>query len=260
MLIEAAIDGGRARDQHPAIPVTPEAQAAAAADAKAAGAGAVHLHVRGQSTGESLAAADVERTLEAVRAAAPGLPVGVSTGIWIVPDPRTRLDVAAGWTTLPDFASVNFDEEGAEDLARLLLARRVGVEAGLCDCRAAARLATSGLAPRCLRVLLEPQDEDLDAALGVVAGIEAALEGTAAAPPRLLHGLGATAWPLLEEAAARGYDARIGFEDCLVLPDGSPAPSNGVMVAEARRLVTAILRGELGGRVAGARRPARTQR
>jgi uncharacterized protein (DUF849 family) len=33
----------------------------------------------------------------------------------------------------------------------------------------------------------------------------------------------------------RGYDTRIGFEDVLTLPDGSQAPSNEALVAEAVR-------------------------
>ena len=35
------------------------------------------------------------------------------------------------WTTLPDFASVNFDEPGTTALAELLMEKGVGVEAGL---------------------------------------------------------------------------------------------------------------------------------
>jgi uncharacterized protein (DUF849 family) len=46
-------------------------------------------------------------------------------------------------------------------------------------------------------------------------------------------------WPLIDEAAARGYDIRVGFEDTLALPDGSLAVSNAVLVAEARRRVSA---------------------
>jgi uncharacterized protein (DUF849 family) len=40
---------------------------------------------------------------------------------------------------------------------------------------------------------------------------------------------------MIAEAAARGYDTRIGFEDTLTLPDGSMAASNAVLVTLARR-------------------------
>jgi uncharacterized protein (DUF849 family) len=54
--------------------------------------------------------------------------------------------------------------------------------------------------------------------------------------PCVLHGLDATAWPLLEEAKRRGYGSRIGFEDTLSMPDGSRAESNAELVAAARKV------------------------
>jgi uncharacterized protein (DUF849 family) len=153
----------------------------------------------------------------------------VSTGEWI----------AGTGADLPDFASVNFDEDGAASLARRLLRRSIGVEAGLSDERATRRFADSGVAGGCLRVLLEPQPQELRTALGLVDRIEAMLDGCRIGCPRLLHGTEATAWPLLDEAARRGYDARIGLEDTLTLPDGTLAEGNGALVLEARRRLRA---------------------
>jgi uncharacterized protein (DUF849 family) len=82
--------------------------------------------------------------------------------------------------------------------------------------------------------------QDLSIALGMVDRIEAALERSGIRCPRLLHGTEATAWPLLDEAACRGYDARIGLEDTLRLPDGTPADGNGALVVEARRRLLMI--------------------
>ncbi|HEX3232939.1 MAG TPA: 3-keto-5-aminohexanoate cleavage protein [Gemmatimonadales bacterium] len=81
----------------------------------------------------------------------------------------------------------------------------------------------------------EPAQQEVSAALRQVERIEAVLERWAVSCPRLLHGTDATAWPLLDEAARRGYDARIGLEDTLTLPDGSLAAGNGTLVAAARR-------------------------
>ncbi|WP_181791756.1 3-keto-5-aminohexanoate cleavage protein, partial [Streptomyces phytophilus] len=44
------------------------------------------------------------------------------------------------------------------------------------------------------------------------------------------------AWPVLRLAAGLGMAARIGLEDTLVLPDGSPAPGNAALVAAAAAL------------------------
>jgi uncharacterized protein (DUF849 family) len=236
-LIVAALNGGRPRSAHPAVPVSPAELATAAREAIAAGAAAVHVHVRGPDTRESLAAADVAAAVAALRPL--DAPFGVSTGAWIVPDPAERLAAVERWTALPDFASVNFDEDGAVELARALLRRGLGLEAGVANRVAAERLAESGLHRRVLRVMFEPREQALGDALAAVAEAEAVLDAAGARGPRLLHGVDATAWALLDAAGGRGYATRIGFEDALTLPDGEPAASNAALVHAARARLAA---------------------
>ncbi len=243
-LIQAAINGSRTRAEHPAIPVTPAQQAREAAAAVLAGAGAVHVHARRADERESLDPEDVARALEAIRAACPGIPVGVSTGAWIVPDPGERLALMRAWEIQPDFASVNLNEEGALDVFRLLLSRGVGVEAGVWSASSARTLTGSGLADQCLRILLEPAEAAGDAQANLAA-IQAVLGPVRR--PILLPGIGASAWELVELAAKRGFDTRTGFEDTLTLPDGSRAESNADLVTAAARIVArAIAPGESG--------------
>ena len=212
--------------------------AQAARESVAAGAAAIHFHVRGPDGRESLAPSDVAAAVRAVREAIPGTPFGVSTGAWILKIAALRHKMVSEWKALPDFASVNFKEEGAVELAQLLLSRGMGIEAGVSDLPGAEAFVASGLAPRCLRILLEPQEESADTALANVSAIEAALKAGGVKLPLLLHGLDATAWELLDAAAARGYDTRVGFEDILTLPSGAPAASNAQLVAEAVRRAT----------------------
>ena len=234
-LLQAALNGGRRKDDHAAVPTTAQEVADAAAQCVQAGARAIHVHVRDARGLESVAPDDVARCVAALRAAIPGTPVGVSTGAWIMPEPELRYRTVSAWTVQPDYASVNFHESGAEELAVLLLSRGTGIEAGLPEAVAAERLVRSRLAPRCLRVLIEPQAQELDVALRTVEEIEAVLDSGGIDLPRLLHGLDHTAWPLIGTAAARGYDTRIGFEDTLSLPDGMPAPTNAALVTAAHR-------------------------
>ena len=152
MLLKAALNGARVSGEHPALPVLPEQLAAAGAAAVAAGAGALHLHVRTPGGEESLAAGPLAETLQAVRAACPGTPVGISTGAWIEPDAERRLTAVRSWHSLPDFASVNFHEPGATALVRALLERGIAAEAGLDTAEAGELLVESGLGHRCLRV------------------------------------------------------------------------------------------------------------
>jgi uncharacterized protein (DUF849 family) len=165
VLIKACINGARRPDAHPALPTTPITLGWAAAAALRAGAGAIHFHVRGPDLAQSLDADAVARCLLAVRGAVGGAPVGISTLLSIVQDPDRRLTSASKWSVLPDFVSVNFNEAGSPALAKLLIEKGVGIEAGLFDAAAAEALVKSGLAGRCLRILLEPRGADVNAAV-----------------------------------------------------------------------------------------------
>lgn len=234
----AALNGSRAVGEHPTLPVTADNIALDARAAVAAGAAAVHFHVRDRAGKQSLAPADVSRCLEACRRATPSTRIGISTGAWIVPEVDERLKQIAAWDVLPDFASVNFHEDGAEQVAALLLERGVELELGLWTPAAAQRAVDGGWSDRCLWLLLEPMDTTVEQALATTAAIERVLDG-ASTVPRLLHGVDATAWALVAEAARRGYQARIGLEDTLSLLDGTLAESNEQMVSIAIALMAA---------------------
>jgi uncharacterized protein (DUF849 family) len=232
--VKACLNGQRTRADNPGIPITPDEVAASAREAVAGGAFAVHFHVRDREGRPTLDPEDMTQTINAVRAAIPGITVGVSTGAFIERDVNVRYNTIERWRVLPDFASVNMREDGAAALAELLISKGVGIEAGLMDVAGTRELVTKGLMPRCLRILLEPGQPTLEAALDNVKAMEEVLGPlTASRVPRLLHGTGATAWPVLREAIVRGYDTRIGFEDTSTLPNGTTAPGNGALVAAA---------------------------
>jgi uncharacterized protein (DUF849 family) len=233
--VKACINGARTPDQHPALPVTPPELAAAAVAAHHAGARAVHLHPKTADGVDSLQPEVVAAAVDAVRHAAPGLPLGVTTGFWAVDDQDERLRAVQAWTVLPDFASVNWHEPGSEDLARLLLRMGLGVEAGIFHAEAAASWARSEVAPHCMRVMVELGPDDDTATADDVLG-EVIAAGSPA--PVLLHGMDESCWPLLEHARSRGVQTRIGMEDTLLLPDGSPAPDNAALVSAAVALLS----------------------
>ena len=236
--LHAALNGTRTRAEHRAIPMTAAEQAEEARASVAAGATAIHVHVRDVHGNETLAADSVAATLTSIRNACPDIPVGVSTGAWIIPDLHRRLEAIASWEVLPDFASVNLHEAGAPQVMQLLLDRGVGVEAGIWNAPAARALIDSGLADHCARILLEPAEASCNARANLLQ-METVLIGEK--PPRLLHGMGRCAWPLVELAARCWYDTRIGFEDTLRLPDGSMAENNAALIAAARRIMAGIV-------------------
>jgi uncharacterized protein (DUF849 family) len=234
MLIKACLNGSREPGAHPALPLTPAQLADAARDAVAAGAGALHIHPRRADGSQSFDPDDVAAAVAAVRAACPGVQVGGTTAAWVEPDPARRLAQVQSWTIRPDFVSVNFSEAGTEQLCAALLQAGVGIEAGLATADDARLLIETGLAGRCVRLLIEPDEPEPAAALATVRAIEALLDAAGIRTPRLLHGDEVTAWPLLDEALRCGYDTRIGLEDTLALPDGRPARDNAQLVAMAR--------------------------
>ena len=237
ILVQCPLNGGRTRDEHPAIPTTPQELAASAADAAAAGARSFHVHPRDSDGAESLRPEDVTACVQAVRDACPGIPVGTTTNVWGVEHGPERLELVRAWehATLPDFCSVNLEEVDAIELMELLLGRNVGIEAGLWQRADAERLLGSGLAESCLRVLVEPITEDPEEALRQVGGIEDALGGLPV--PQLHHGDGPATWAVIERALPEGRDIRIGLEDTLTLPDGRIAGDNAYLVAAAFALL-----------------------
>jgi uncharacterized protein (DUF849 family) len=208
-----------------------------AAEARAAveaGAGAIHVHPRAADGRETLEGRAVANAVTALREVV-DVPIGVSTGAWFLPDPADRLRAIEGWTVLPDFASVNMHELGAEHVAGLLLDRGVDFEAGIWTVDAARTFAEGGATQHCLRVLYEPMVQDVDAAHRAVDDIHAGVDGLDVPP--LLHGYEVTAWAMLRRAGADGLDARIGLEDTLTLPDGSAASGNAELVRCAVELL-----------------------
>ncbi|HET6214428.1 MAG TPA: 3-keto-5-aminohexanoate cleavage protein [Micromonosporaceae bacterium] len=229
-MLKACLNGGVTRAQRAAVPITPAELAADAVRCAAAGAGAVHVHPRDRTGVESLAAHDIGAAVEAIRTAATGLPIGVSTGAWIAPDPTARIRAIQAWTVLPDFASVNVHEEGAVEVGQALHRLGVGVEAGVWTVDAMAAYARWSVP--CVRVLVECMAADEARALADAAAMLALVPR--GSPPVLLHAEGPAAWSVLRDAIRRGLDSRVGLEDVRNFPDGQPAPDNVSLVVTAR--------------------------
>ena len=159
--MQACLNGGRSRGEHPAVPVTPEELAAAAAAAVAAGAEAIHMHPRAADGTQSLQAGDIGAAVTAVRAATPGTPVGVSTGLWITAgDSGARYAAISTWAGLPpasrpDYASLNLSEPGSAELPGLLASAGIATEAGVWSVADVALLDRAEPPAGWLRIMIE---------------------------------------------------------------------------------------------------------
>ncbi|KNB50501.1 3-keto-5-aminohexanoate cleavage protein [Streptomyces caatingaensis] len=244
MILQACVNGPRSKREFASLPVSPDEIAEAARGAVAAGAVDLHVHPKDPSGADTLAPDVVAEVVGRVRAVVPGVPVGVTTGAWAVPDPYERAKLVRAWTVLPDHASVNWHEEGADLVAAALAERGVGIEAGFFSgTDAVTRYGASPFAGKVLRILAEVMSEGDEGG-----GADAKAAETAAGAllreigtigdggiPVLLHGQDGSAWPVLRRAVREGLSVRIGLEDVLELPDGTRAGGNGDLVRAAAR-------------------------
>jgi ABC-2 type transport system ATP-binding protein len=180
------------------------------------------------------------------------VPISLSTSAAIEPDPRRRLELIAGWTELPELVTANQGESGILELCAHLIARGVGIEAGLLSLADARAFVAAGIAKRCVRVLVEPLDANPDVAVEHAAAIEQVLVDAGVGLEQVHHGDGLATWRVMERALARGHGIRIGLEDTTVLPDGRQAADNAELVRTAAAMLSGHMRngGDAGSAVA----------
>jgi uncharacterized protein (DUF849 family) len=230
LAVKACLNGGRTRAEHAGVPLTPAELAADAVAVRAAGAFAVHVHPRAPDGAQTMDPKLCGAAVAAIRAAAPGFPVGLSTSAAIDPDPFARAAAITAWRPRPDFVSVNIGELGWAGIARAALRAGIAIEAGLSAPAEVQELVGSPFAHQILRALVEVDGGAQDAqAIG-----ELIPKGLA----QLWHGFGQRTWEVISAAATAGIDVRVGLEDVLVLPDGRTAADNAELVAAATALVT----------------------
>lgn len=231
--VQACLNGSRTDAEHPAVPRTPAEIARAARAAVDAGASVLHVHAFDDAGAETLAAEPCAAVLRALRAACPGVPVSLTTSADIEPDPEARHALVASWTELPELVTANQGEPGIVALCEQLIARGVGIEAGLLAVEDAPAFVASGLAGRCARVLMEPLGEDPAQAVAEAAEMERVVRDAGIGLEQIHHGDQLASWAVMRRAYERGYGTRAGIEDMTVLPDGSPAPDNAALVRAA---------------------------
>ncbi|MFI1801065.1 3-keto-5-aminohexanoate cleavage protein [Streptomyces sp. NPDC020379] len=229
-MLQVCLNGSRSWEHCPGLPVTAAELADAARAAVAAGADDIHLHPKDPDGADTLDPGIVAETLTAVRAAVQGIPIGVTTGAWTVSDPVRRAGMIRSWTVTPDHASVNWHEDGADLVAGALKDKGIAIEAGIYSgTDASTRFLTSPYADQVLRVLAEVTDTDPQTAPRTARELLGRLTPHVTAPI-LLHGEDGGAWPVLRTAAQHGLPTRIGLEDVLHTPDGTPAHDNATLV------------------------------
>ena len=169
----------------------------------------LHLHPYDAAGRETRTAEPCAAALRAVQVACPGIPISLSTAAASEPDPRRR-ELVAVWTLLPELVTANQGEAGIHELCDDVIARGVGIEAGLLSradadsfVRSGLAAVRSGLAARCVRVLIEPLDPDAAEAVAHAHALEEVLQRAGSALPQVHHGDGIASWAVNARAAPR---------------------------------------------------------
>lgn len=238
--LQVAINGARSKAS--GVPADRATIINESAQALTAGGASLHIHAKDAFGRDSVHPSDVNALVAALRDHFPDTRLSLSTGERAAPSVEARLEWVRAWEVLPDEVSVNWHEDGAEDLATELFDRGVGIEVGLFTPHSVTQFLASRFRGNCARVLVEIQPElNVTEALRT-ANLMLSQLGYLSEDPVLddqegievvLHGEDQNVWVVFAHAIRRGLATRIGLEDTLRLPDGIPARSNADLVSAA---------------------------
>lgn len=233
MTIQIAINGNR-NDQ--IVPKMTESIVESAILSIEKGAKSIHFHPRDDKGNETFKREFVDNQIGELRKKLNNVPIGISTGEWIEPNLDKRLEQIGSWKNLPDFVSINYDENGFEKVTELISKKGIKIEIGLSSLESAKNFTKNNFKGDFLRILIEPQEQTLESAIETVNQIENHINNCKIQLPFLLHGFDKTCWNLIELAFKKNYETRIGFEDTLTLPNGKNAKSNMELLEQAQRI------------------------
>lgn len=246
-MLQVTPSGPWGKDVHPNMPVSLDELLTDLRECFRSGATGVHLHARDPSGAETLEPSTVNDTCRQVREVAietgVTVEIGLTTGEWIVPELAERIAMIREWEGV-DCATVNLSEKGFEDVMRAMLDVKIGIDVGLWAPVEMDRLVRSELLPQAQRISIELDPGEPYFLEGNPADlaqqVNDALDDAGATCPRLTHGMNDWTWSLVADAFRRGHDTRVGFEDSVLLPDGTRAESNAQLVEAALALQAGI--------------------
>lgn len=254
LILTVAPNGAyKRRADHPALPLTPIELAQTAKDCLDAGAAMLHLHVRHPDGSHSLRAGDYRAAIAAVReAVGDALVIQVTTeaaGVYSAPE-----QIALVHELRPEAVSVSLrelsqpvpDRRVLADFFGHLRAERIMTQVIFYDAdelRQWQALQREGVVPPgpwlALFVLGRYRAGQTSSPADLLPYLQAWQEGDGR-QPWAMCAFGAQEYRCAMAAAALGGHVRIGFENNLLLCDGSLAPDNAALVRQAARGAQAL--------------------
>lgn len=256
ILIVAALNGSRTRDECPKLPLSPQEVASEAKRAVDAGAGMVHVHAR-RADGAPSFDFVIDELVAAIRGAV-DVPISLSTQRTQQTSLGTVTALFRVLSDLPDVGAVHVrapepDLPAHREEARQILealeeadVRPAPVAGGLDalgDLEALYADSLLGRAPFVLLQLGGAMSASSDVAAGTPQNVVRLLDAAADSlqgMPVVASGRDDASPVVQAVAAAAGAHVRVGLEDAATLPDGSPASSSAQLVEHAVRLAAAL--------------------
>ncbi|MFK5997732.1 MAG: 3-keto-5-aminohexanoate cleavage protein [Rhodobacterales bacterium] len=232
------------KTDHPALPLTIPQIAQCADECFQAGADALHLHVRENNGTHSLDPVIYQEALAAVHETVPAMPIQITTESAGIFDVKTQLHCLK--SLLPDAASISIHEIAR---APALAPSVYGTchEAGtqvqhiLYDTDDVARLRdwiAKGWIPATMNSVIFVLGKYQPVVLARPSDLQTFLDATKDMRLNwMVCAFGQHELACAREALKKGGNLRIGFENNIQLPNGSPAKSNAQTVALAATLI-----------------------
>jgi uncharacterized protein (DUF849 family) len=228
MFVKAAINGGRKRSNSCLVPTTPEQIAQDSYACFKRGANVIHAHARDVNGNETIRPFEVSDMVHATKSLDENIVIGTTTGLWTCESHAERLQHVKNWKadSLPDFASITYREERADEVAELILERGMLLESAVWSMEDVPKLLESPFLHNNVRILIEPEVADVARATQLCLEIKAIFENAGVTAPFLFHGYDETFWPIVELSILEQVQTRIGFEDVDINKWGVPAKTN----------------------------------
>ncbi len=259
MIMVAPNGARRTKADHPALPMTAGEIADEARACKDAGASAIHMHVRGDDGAHLLDAARYHVASEAVRAVAgTGLVVQITTEAVGIYQADEQMQVVRD--VVPEAVSMAVREivpdAASEAMAKafLLWCQSAGAAPQFilydaADVHRLLDLRSRGVVPFMAPFLLFVLGRYATDQQSSPEDLEPFLEALGECPfPWAMCAFGARELDCARTAVAAGGHIRIGFENNMYLADGSLAPTNADLIAQAaeavRQLGCGVMNGE----------------
>lgn len=233
-MIKIALNGGKPKTENPNLPTSFEEYKKEIDWFQAHGLHDFHIHFRDPEGQDTLLQKYVQPQWEALKIACPGCRIGIGSPLLFGRTHEKRMEEISAWTWKPDYISLNIPEEGSNELAQLLIEKKVPIEYSCFTIDDALVFEKQGYADSTFRVLVEVSGEkDGQRTVDKAVQIYQYLDDRYPHLEYVIHGEDIYTWDVIHYAKAFHLNWRIGMEDISCDEHGHELTSNVALYRHA---------------------------